>query len=51
MGPFLAMGFSKEEATRYEQHLKAGRTIVAVKPADRRNDAEQILREHGGQVR
>ena len=51
MGPFIAMGFSKEEATQYEQHLKSGRTVVVVKAEDRVNDANQILREHGGIVR
>jgi len=51
VGPFVALGFSEEEATEYEQHLKAGRTVVAVRPDDNVNDAVQILREHGGRVR
>jgi len=51
VGPFVALGFSREEETEYEQHLKAGRTVVVVRPEDRTNDAIQILREHGGRVR
>jgi hypothetical protein len=51
LGPFIAMGFSKEEATAYEQHLKSGCTIAAVRPGERFNDAVQILREHGGEVK
>jgi hypothetical protein len=50
LGPFIALGFSEEEATRFQQHLRAGRTIVAVKPEDRSDDAIQILREHGGRI-
>jgi outer membrane lipoprotein SlyB len=51
VGPFVALGFSREEETEYEQHLKAGRTVVVVRPEDQANDAIQILREHGGRVR
>ena len=51
VGPFVALGFSSEEETEYEQHLKAGRTVVVVRPEDQANDAVQILREHGGRVR
>jgi phage tail tape-measure protein len=51
VGPFVALGFSKEEETEYEQHLKAGRTVVVVRPEDHVNDAVQILREHGGRLR
>ncbi len=43
--------FVKEEETEYQQHLKAGRTVVVVRPEDEANDAVQILREHGGRVR
>ena len=50
LGPFVAMGFSEEEATEYEQHLKAGRTVVAVRPDDRASEAIQILRDHAGRV-
>ncbi|HEV3119692.1 MAG TPA: hypothetical protein VGY58_21720 [Gemmataceae bacterium] len=51
LGPFLAMGFSREEVTAYEQHLRSGCTIVAVRPGERFNDAVQVLREHGGEVK
>lgn len=50
LGPFVAMGFSKDEAHRYEQELKAGRTIVTVRAEDRAADAVAILRSHGGQT-
>ncbi len=50
LGPFLAMGFSKTDAQRYQSELKAGRTIVTVKAEDRAADAVTILRSHGGRT-
>jgi len=49
-GPFVALGFSKQEADRYQRELKAGQTIVTVQTEDRAADAVAILRSHGGQT-
>jgi hypothetical protein len=49
-GPFLALGFTKQEADRYQRELKAGQTIVTVQTEDRAADAVTILRSHGGQT-
>jgi hypothetical protein len=46
-GPFVAMGMTEQEASRYASALKEGRTIVVVKPEERRAEAEQILHDHG----
>src|SRR5262245_12504315 len=48
IGPFVAMGVSEEDVHRYGREIKAGRTIVVVKAEDRREEAERILRDHGG---
>jgi hypothetical protein len=50
VGPFLALGFSKADAQRYQNELKAGRTIVTVKADDRAADAVAILLSHGGRT-
>ena len=50
LGPFVAMGFSKDDAQRYHGELKAGRTIVTVQAEDRAADAVAILRSHGGRT-
>jgi hypothetical protein len=50
LGPFLALGFSEDEARRYHRELKAGRTVVTVRAEDRAADAVTILRSHGGQT-
>src|SRR5262245_1282994 len=48
IGPFVAMGVSEDDVHRYGRELQAGRTIVIVKPEDRRDQAERILHDHGG---
>jgi hypothetical protein len=50
LGPFVALGFSKDEADHYHNELKAGRTIVIVWTEDRAADAVTILRSHGGRT-
>jgi Heat induced stress protein YflT len=50
LGPFLALGFSEDQAHRYHRELKAGRTVVTVRAEDRAADAVAILRSHGGQT-
>jgi hypothetical protein len=46
-GPFVAMGMSEEDARRYHGEIQAGRTLVAVQPEGRREEAERILHDHG----
>jgi hypothetical protein len=50
LGPFVALGVSEDQARRYQDELKAGRTIVTVRTDDRAADAVAILRSHGGQT-
>jgi hypothetical protein len=50
LGPFVALGFSEDEARRYHDELKAGRTVVIVRAEDRAADAVTILRSHGGKT-
>ncbi len=47
-GPFIALGFSKDEAHHYGKELKEGRTIVVVRAGDRMAEALSILHSHGG---
>jgi hypothetical protein len=49
-GPFLALGFSEEEARSYQQHLRLGRTIVTVKPEGEEEQAITIVKSHGGRM-
>lgn len=46
-GPFIAMGFSEDEAEAYAHQVKAGRTLVVVRAAGRLEEAEQIMNEAG----
>jgi hypothetical protein len=43
VGPFLAMGLSKEEAELAERHFHAGRTVVVVRCGDRSPDEVREL--------
>jgi hypothetical protein len=49
LGPFVALGFSEQEVSFYDKELRGGRTIVVVKAGDRREQALNILRRHGGE--
>ena len=42
-GAFIAMGVPEEQAHRYEQEFRAGRTIITIKTEDRQQDALDIL--------
>jgi hypothetical protein len=46
-GPFIAMGFSHEQARAYEHSVRAGHTIVVVRAGPRALEAEAILRNEG----
>ncbi len=43
LGALLGLGVSAEHARRYEQHVRAGRTLVVVKAAQRYGEALDIL--------
>lgn len=47
LGPFIALGFTEEEARYYEKEFHAGRTIVTVRADARVADAVTILRGCG----
>ncbi len=44
LGVLLGLGMPQEYVRRYEEHLKAGRTLVTVKAAGRYGEALAILR-------
>jgi hypothetical protein len=46
-GPFLALGFSEEEAQRHARHVEQGKTIVLVHAPGRLEEARSIMVEHG----
>jgi hypothetical protein len=48
VGPFIALGFTEEEARGYQEELKAGRTVLVVKAGDRVDKVRSILRSHLG---
>jgi uncharacterized membrane protein len=47
-GALTGMGIPEEEARWYEQQVQAGGTLVTVDAANRADEAEEILRRHGG---
>jgi hypothetical protein len=49
-GPFIALGFSKEEAETYGRHVETGSTVVAVRAEGREDEAFLILKSHGGRA-
>jgi hypothetical protein len=48
LGPFIAMGLSKDQAQHLHADLKAGQTVVAVRAGTRVDEAIEILCGHGG---
>ncbi len=46
-GALTGMGVTKEDAEYYDKEFRGGRTIVTVDAADRRAEAEAIMRDHG----
>jgi hypothetical protein len=47
-GALVGLGIPEEEARYYEGELTSGRTIVTVRAPGRMEEAEEILRGHGG---
>lgn len=47
-GALVGMGVPEEHAKYYEGEAKAGKTLVTVRADRRYDDAQRILREHGG---
>lgn len=52
-GPFLAMGFSEEEARHLGDEIKGGRTVLVVRPDDlgQAEKTVEVVRSHGGQLK
>jgi hypothetical protein len=48
-GPFIAMGFSEDDAQKYEHQVARGHTLVVVRAEDRHDEAVGILREAGAE--
>lgn len=48
LGALIGLGVPEEDARRYEQDFEAGRTLVTVRTVGHREQAEEILRRHGG---
>jgi hypothetical protein len=47
LGALMGLGVSEEEARYYEGEFATGRTLVTVRPEDRFEEAETILRNNG----
>jgi len=47
-GALIGLGIPEAEAAYYEGEFKSGRTIITVRADARLNEAETILRRHGG---
>jgi hypothetical protein len=48
-GPFIAMGFTEDEARNYEHQVKRGHTLVVVQAGERHDEVVQILHEAGAE--
>src|SRR5262249_52080753 len=48
LGALIGTGIPEEEAHYYQHELDAGHTIVAVNSDGRHEEAEEVLRRHGG---
>jgi len=46
-GALTGMGVPKEHAEYYEGEAKAGKTLVTVRAADRYDEAQRVMRDHG----
>jgi hypothetical protein len=48
LGAMMGLGYSEDEARRYEQLSKEGKAIVTVRAGTRSAEAGQVLQRHGG---
>ena len=46
-GPFVALEMTEAEAEEHAKHIEQGRIVVVVKTAERQDEAEAIMVEHG----
>jgi len=46
-GALIGMGIPEEEAKYYEQEVRGGRTLVAVRAGNRYDEAQRLLRQYG----
>ena len=51
VGGLIGLGIPEEHAKLYETEFRSGRTIITVQAADRLDEAAEILRRNGGEVR
>jgi hypothetical protein len=47
-GALVGMGVPEDEAKYYEQEVRGGRSLVAVRGGERTNEADSIMHRHGG---
>jgi hypothetical protein len=47
-GALISMGVPESEAKQYEQEVRNGRTLVAVRGKERNDEADRILHRHSG---
>lgn len=47
LGALVGLGFSEEEATYYQNEVKAGRCLVTVRAPDRASEVSSVLARHG----
>lgn len=50
-GALMGMGMADEDATLYENEVKAGKTLVVVRGASDVAEAQRIIQSNGGRVR
>jgi hypothetical protein len=47
LGALVGLGFSEEEATYYQNEVKAGRCLVTVRAPERASEVSSVLARHG----
>jgi uncharacterized membrane protein len=47
-GALVGMGIPEDEARYYEQEVRGGRSLVAVRDSHRAGEADQVMHRHGG---
>jgi len=51
IGGLVGLGIPEDEAVFFEGEYRTGRTLVVVNAASRKDEAQRILRGHGGKLR
>ncbi len=50
-GPFIALGFTEDEARHYQNEVHAGRTLLAVQAGDRQEEVREVFRRYNATER